>query len=253
MTRTLGLVRVNTVARVAMTCALVPAGAVAGAHSAPQAASRSLAFDIPEQPLAGALARFATVSGVDIAYPQHLALGRRSHPVRGPLPPPVALQTLLQGTGLAARFTGPKAAIVYVPGAVDTPVPRRGAAAAPALRLDMAEVRAPIMVGTRDRSAHQRYAMAVQNEVRALLQGAGGYEGHAFRLEIRLAVDPGGVIRQVAIRRQSGEPAWDRHVASALTGRSLSIAPPADLAEPLAFEVVSDRLREPQTGRRQQP
>lgn len=198
-------------------------------------------FDIAAQPLAGALARFATVSGVDIAYRQTLALGRRSSPVHGEHPAPAALQMLLQGTGLVARFTGPRAAIIYRPGMVDTVAPRRGTSTAPSLRLDMAEVRAPILVGTRDRSGHHRYAMAVQSEVRELLRTDGGYEGRAFRLEIRVAVDREGVIREVAIRRPSGEPDWDRHVVGALTGRPLSSPPPTDLLEPLVFEVTSDR------------
>jgi hypothetical protein len=207
-----------------------------------QAPGDAQPFEIPEQPLASALAQFATLSGVDIAYRQSLAAGRRSRAVHGEIPAAVALQILLQGTGLAARFTGPRAAIIFEPGAVDVTAPRRGASTAPSLRLDMAEVRAPIIVGARDRGGHRRYAMAVQGEIRELLRSDGGYEGRSFRLEIRIVVDARGVIRDVSIRRPSGEPAWDRHVATALTGRALSGPPPADLAEPLVFEVMSDRL-----------
>ncbi len=215
-----------------------------------QSQSDTYRFDIAPQPLANALAEFATVSGVDIAYRQSLATGRRSSPVQGDYPAPMALRMLLQGAGLSARFTGPRAAIIFEPGTPDAPTPHRGPSAAPALRLDMAEVRAPIMVGTRDRSGQRRYAMAVQTEIREWLRADGTYQGRAFRLEVRIYVDPQGLIREVAVRRPSGEPAWDDHVVRTLTGRSLSRPPPSDLSEPLAFEVVSDRL--PDQGQRRE-
>jgi len=243
----------KVVAVMATAAALAACPLTADGGAAAQIPARTHRFDIPAQPLARALAQFATVSGIDIAYRQSLAAGRRSSPIRGEHTAPVALQMLLQGTGLAARFTGARAAIIYEPGAVDAVAPRRGASAAPALRLDMAEVRAPVMIGTRDRGGHHRYAMAVQGEIRELLRTDGAYEGRAFRLEIRIAVDVDGVIREVTIRRPSGEPDWDRHVVAALTGRALSSPPPEDLSEPLSFEIVSDPLPDPRSGRARRP
>lgn len=243
--------KVGTVAAAAVllaACLLTIAG-----NAAAQTLTRTHHFDIPVQPLASALAQFATVSGVDIAYRQSLAAGRRSSPVRGEYPAPVALQMLLQGTGLAARFTSARAVIIYEPGAIDAVAPRRGASEAPPLRLGMAEVRAPVMIGARDRSGHHRYAMAVQSEIREFLRTDGAYEGRSFRLEVRIAVDREGVIREVRIRRPSGEPDWDRHVVAALTGRVLSSPPPEDLSEPLSFEVVSDALADRRSGQPRRP
>jgi hypothetical protein len=85
----------------------------------------------------------------------------------------------------------------------------------------------------------------VQGEIRDLLRNGGGFEGHAYRIEIRIAVDRGGVIRDAAVRRQSGAPGWDRHVVSVLQGRTLASPPPSDLSEALAFEVVSNPLSAP--------
>lgn len=198
-------------------------------------------FDMVPQPLASALAEFATVSGVDIAYRQSLAANRRSRDVHGDYTAPVALQMLLEGTGLAARFTGPRAAIIFEPGTSEVSAPRRGTSATPSLRLGMAEVRAPVIVGTRNRTGHRQYAMVVQSEVREWLRADRAYQGRAFRLEIGILVDPHGLIRQVTVRRPSSEAAWDEHVVRTLTGRSLSQPPPRDLSSPLAFEVSSDR------------
>lgn len=222
---------------VAIACLVCLFLAAQPARAQPSVTTR---FDIASQPLASALAEFAGVSGVDIAYRQNLAVTRRSGPVRGDLSAPVGLHLLLEGTGLVARFTGPRAAIIFEPGATDVPAPRRGGAAIPSLRLDMAEVRAPMMVGSPDRAGHRHYALAAENEIRAWLRDADDYEGRALRLEIRIFVDPRGRIRQVTVRRPSSEAAWDAQVARILTGRSLSHPPPGDLSEPLVFEVVSD-------------
>lgn len=201
-------------------------------------------FDIRAQPLAAALARFATESGVDIAYRQSLANDRRSSPVQGEYPAAVALRMLLRDTGLSARFTGPRAAIIFETGPTEAAAPRPEATigATPALRLEMAEVRAPIMVGMRDRSSHRRYAMAVQGEIRDLLRSDASDRRQSLRLEIRITVDRHGVIHDVAIRRPSGDDVWDRQVLATLTNHSLSQPPPADLSEPLMFEVASDRV-----------
>lgn len=235
-------------ALVLVICPLAAVGSPAAQTSTP-----TRRFDISAQPLASALARFATVSGIDIAYRQSLAAGRRSSSIRGEYPVPVALQMLLQGTGLGARFTGATAVIIYEPGAVDAVMPRRGASEAPALRLGMAEVRAPLVIGKRDQSGHRRYAMAVQSEIRELLRIDGAYQGRAFRLEIRIAVQPDGMIRDVVIRRPSGDPDWDRHVVAALTGRAVSSPPPEGLPKPLSFEVMSDTLADRRSGEPRRP
>ncbi|MET0247596.1 MAG: hypothetical protein ABW182_12670 [Sphingomonas sp.] len=216
----------------------------AGGASA-QAAPVSYRFDIAPQPLDRALAELATVSGVDIAYRQSLAAGHKSGTVRGTYPAPVALQMLLRGTGLAARFTGPRAAIIFEAETTDAPAANRSATSrgGPSLRLDMAVVRAPAtIIGTRDRTAHRDYAMAVQNEVREWLRVDGAYRGRAFRLQLRLSVDPRGVLHDVMITRPTADQAWDRHVVRILANRPLSTSPPPDLTGPLAFEVVSDRV-----------
>ncbi|MDQ8757547.1 TonB C-terminal domain-containing protein [Sphingosinicella sp. LHD-64] len=200
-------------------------------------------YVIAAQPLAGALAEFATISGVDILYPQSLARGRRSTAIDGTYGAPLALGTILRGTGLSAHFTRPTAAVIYVSGApVATSPPSPGASGSATLRLDMAEVRAPLMIGSRDRAARDRYARAVQVELRAILQSEGGYEGRSSRVEIAVAIDRRGRIQDVVLVRSSGEQAWDDHVRQVLGGRVLSQAPPVDLVEEMRFAVETDRL-----------
>ena len=57
-------------------------------------------FDIPAQPLAGALNQFSRQSGWEVGYTADLARDKRSAAVRGELSPAEAILQLLAGTGL---------------------------------------------------------------------------------------------------------------------------------------------------------
>jgi hypothetical protein len=212
----------------------------AWAQEGPPPASGEQTYDIPAQSVTLALASFARVSGVDILYENALGAGRMSSPVRGVMSPQAALRTLLRGTGLSARFTEPKAAIVFLTAG---PVPRAAADAAdlPELRLGMAEVRASPMIGTPDRSGYQRYAQAALLDIRSVLNDDPELRGRVFRLQVSLKVSPAGVIERVVLLRGSGDGRRDAHIRRLLLGRSLT-PPPAGLREPLYFEVTTDRL-----------
>lgn len=227
-------------ATIAVSVFMASASAPATAQDAPQMLERR--YDIAAQPLASALAEFATVSGVSIIYPQSLARGRRSTGISGVHTAPVALQAILKDTGLAVRFTGPSAAVIFLPGAPAASAPAGGAAATglPALQLDMAEVRAPLIIGTRDRTGHNRYAMAVLEEIRTVLRDEGGYQGQTYRIDLALAISAEGRIGDVALVRPSGSRAWDDHVVRTLRGRLLSAPPPPDLSGTIRFAVETD-------------
>lgn len=219
---------------IAVACSPMPAMA----QGSPQTEERR--YDIAAQPLASALAEFGSVSGVNIIYPQSLARGRRSTAISGVHTAPVALQTILRDTGLSVRFTGPNAAVIFLPGAPTAAAPSAPMSGLPALQLDMAEVRAPLIIGTRDRTAHNRYALAVLEEIRRVLQNEGGYQGRTYRIDIALAISAEGRIGDVALVRPSGSRAWDDHVVRTLRGRTLSTPPPADLSGTIRFAVETD-------------
>lgn len=67
-------------------------------------AARPMKFDIPAQPLAAALQAFAQVTGQSVFFDGQLAAGLESAAVHGDLAPRDALQRLLAGTRLAARY-----------------------------------------------------------------------------------------------------------------------------------------------------
>ncbi|MFP5515094.1 MAG: TonB-dependent receptor domain-containing protein [Alphaproteobacteria bacterium] len=67
-------------------------------------------FSLPAQPLRGALDAFSRQTGWQVGYPGTLTDGRTSRPVSGSMPPAKALETLLAGTGVTYRLTGPATA-----------------------------------------------------------------------------------------------------------------------------------------------
>lgn len=227
-----------------MACALSLA-ATPPAAAAPQAARMAQRYDIPAQSLNRALASFARISGVDILYENALAAGRLSAPVSGAMSPQAALRALLQGTGLSARFTGHRAAIVFLASgpAPEGPVMRPGiGASVPSLRLDMAEVIAPARIGSPDRTGWDRYAQLALTRIRARLTGDATLRDDVFRLHLAIGVEQGGRIEQVRMIRGSGDAKRDAHVQRTLIGYQLP-PPPAGLDGMLRFEVASGRVR----------
>ncbi|MBP2233148.1 hemoglobin/transferrin/lactoferrin receptor protein [Azospirillum agricola] len=93
-----------------------PAAAQQG--TAAPAAGAPVAFALPAQPLQAALDAFIRQTGWQIGYPSALAEGRSSRPVTGTMTPAQALDTLLGGTGVGYRMTGPgTATLVPAPAA----------------------------------------------------------------------------------------------------------------------------------------
>ena len=86
-------------------------------------------FNIPAQPLAKALLAYGTATGLNIFYNAVLSDGRQSAAVVGRHRPDQALQTLLSGTGYAAKPTGAHAFMIAPSNEVVAPVatgaPRR--------------------------------------------------------------------------------------------------------------------------------
>lgn len=226
-------------AAISLAAVLTGAPASALGQDLPTAASAEQIYDIPAQPLSTALPTFARMSGVDILYENGMAAGRTSAPLRGRMSPQAALRALLRGTGLSARFTEPRAAIVFLTAG---PPPRAvsDAEALPELRLDTSEVRAPVVVGAPDRDVFQRYAQTALHDVRRLLSEDPELRDRVYRLQVSLKVGPDGIIERVTSLHGSGDTERDVHIRRTLVGKSVT-APPAGLREPLYFEVTTDR------------
>ncbi|MDB5468047.1 MAG: TonB-dependent receptor [Phenylobacterium sp.] len=86
--------------------AWLAAGLLAVVPHAAHAEIRSIAFDIPPQPLGPALNQLAVQSNRQILFSSLLTAGRRSTGLQGLYSPEQALSRLLAGTGLTVRLEG---------------------------------------------------------------------------------------------------------------------------------------------------
>jgi hypothetical protein len=88
----------------------------AEAQQSGSVASATVGFSIPAQPLGKALNSFIKSTGWQIGYSSALVDGKQSAIVSGKLTPETALRTLLSGTGIEIRMTGPKTASLLAGG-----------------------------------------------------------------------------------------------------------------------------------------
>lgn len=182
--------------------------------SGKNAASGSLAFSIPSQPLGGALEIYARISRREVLYDGALAEGRRSSLVEGVYAPEVALQILLAGTGLWADF---KDVDFFVVGPVPTDATVRSVA--------------------RQSLDHRRYYGLLQASLRAVFCGT-RVVPDSRRVAARLWVGQAGQVLQVKTLGSTGSDEMDRSVEAALRQMSLGVAPPAGFAQPITIVVL---------------
>ena len=191
-----------------------PAAGAAGNDAGTQATVR---FDLPAQPLDAALVAFGEVTGYSVLVSSELAAGRTAAPVRGDYTPAEALQRLLAGTQLGARFSGSNAFTLLA--LADAPV-----APAP-VPAEVTPVTAPL----------QGYAAILQRSLtRALCRLHPDAFGR-YRLAFQLWLDERGKVRAVHMLESSGVAQRDRAVLQRLRSLLMDGAPPAGLPQPLTI------------------
>ena len=188
----------------------------ASADGADASAHAGMHFDLPAQPLDAALVAFGEVTGYSVLVSSQLAAGRVAAPVRGDYTPAEALQRLLVGTQLGARFSGSNAFTLLA--LADAPV-------APPVPAEAAPASAPL----------QGYAAVLQRSLtRALCRLHPDAFGR-YRLAFQLWLDERGKVRDVHVLVPSGVEQCDRAVLQRLRSLLMDGAPPAGLPQPLTI------------------
>lgn len=188
----------------------------AGADGNDAGVQASVRFDLPAQPLDAALVAFGEVTGYSVLVSSDLAAGRMAAPVRGDYTPVEALQRLLLGTQLGARFSGSNAfTLLALPGepVAPPPLPETTSAGLPL----------------------QAYAAVLQRSLtRALCRLHPDAFGR-YRLAFQLWLDERGKVRAVHVLEPSGVAQRDRAVLQRLRSLLMDGAPPANLPQPLTI------------------
>ncbi|MFT4055808.1 MAG: TonB-dependent receptor, partial [Novosphingobium sp.] len=101
----------------ALGTSMIALAAPAQAQEASQSAGTR--FDIPAQPLAGAINMFGRQSGLQVTADAALVNGVRSQPVQGDMPALTALSHMLSGTGVSWRMAGNAVVLIAAPKGTD--------------------------------------------------------------------------------------------------------------------------------------
>lgn len=139
---------------IAMIAGIVPATAQ---QPAPTPRANIIAYDIPAQPLASAVAAVAQQSGLKLVYGATLSHGRSAPALRGSYTPGEALGRLLAGSGLSYRFTGATTVTIQAPAAAGA----TGAVPDGGIALDTIEVQGGAAALQQDGLARDGYRSSV--------------------------------------------------------------------------------------------
>ena len=191
-----------------------PAASADAGDAGAQAAVR---FDLPAQPLDAALVAFGELTGYSVLVSSELAAGRLAAPVRGEYTPTEALQRLLVGTQLGARFSGSKALTLLALAEDAAP-----SVAAPAAQL----AAAPTL---------QAYAAVLQRSLTRALCRLHPEAFGRYRLAFQLWLDERGKVREVHVLEPSGVAQRDSAVLQRLRSLLMDGAPPVGLPQPLTI------------------
>lgn len=216
-----------------------------------EGSATTASFDIPPQRLGAALSQFAQASGIDILFDHRVIGTRRSSPVKGEMTPRDALDTMLAGTGLKARFMGSRSAIIMPAAAAggDTAsaagtggLSTRGAVAS--LVLDEARVKHAPLIGrpAKDSSAFREYGRRAQSVLEQAIRDSRIGERTDLTVRMSMMVDHAGHVSRLMLDHGSGSARLDAELHGILSDGIRLDPPPATLPQPLAFEI---RIKRP--------
>ena len=194
-------------------------GARLAAAQADQGAA-AMRFDLPAQPLEISLSVFGRITGHSVLVASSLTAGREAAAVHGDFTPREALQQMLAGTGLVARYTGADAfTLVAVPAALP------------------AGDQAPKAEGafTEAARAHDGYAAVLQASITRVLCIAQPDAFGRYRLGIQLWIDPVGDVSDARLLQGSGLAPRDAAVLASLRAMALDVPPPPGMAQPVTI------------------
>jgi hypothetical protein len=181
-------------------------------------------FDLPAQPLAQALQALGRMTELAVLAPAPLLDGRVSAPVRGDYLPREALQRVLIGTGLEARFTGTDEALVVAETAASAVAPAAGSTPAHAA-----------IDGITDGGEQLAYAAVIQARLTEALCALPATRPGNYRLLAQLRVDASGAVVAAVVVTSTGVGSRDAAIERVMRKLSLDSAPPPGLPEPVTI------------------
>jgi TonB family protein len=174
-------------------------------------------FNIPAQPLAAALNRYASLSSRPALFSSEIVAGRTSSAVLGRYAPEAALQHLLEGTGIVAEKVadGPSDAFV------------------------LKEVSAQIAIPPATPVAGDGYSALIQAGIWQALCSNPGTAPGAYRALLRFQVNAAGGIQAAQLLGSTGNSRRDATLLESVRQVRIDLAPPPDVVQqPLTMIIL---------------
>jgi TonB family protein len=204
---------------------VVSATGLAAAQAATSAGGMVMRFDLPAQPLEISLSVFGRVTGHSVLVASSVTADREAAAVHGDFTPREALQQMLAGTGLVARYSGADA-FTLVP-------------IAPREEGEASQGPAPEGEGTAAATAAARaqagYAGVLQASITRVLCIAQPDAFGRYRLGLQLWIDAAGAVSDARVLQGSGLAPRDAAVLTSLRAMALDAPPPPGLAQPVTI------------------
>ncbi len=184
------------------------------------ATADEIELDISAQSLASALEIYSSATGRQVIYNGKLAIGRVSAAVKGVFTPEVALQTLLDGTGLSPRYMAADA-FVLVPNAAN------------------AESHSPLpsVVVT-------RYYGLIQTSLRQAFCANNQTRPGDYRIAVSFWIGSSGAIFRTELLGTTNDPARDATIDRTLQGLLIGAPPPQGFAQPVVLVIAPGATRD---------
>jgi TonB family protein len=202
-------------------CGLAPVIALASEPVAPvpreanaAPSDSQFAFDIPVQALSIALDAYSIAAHREVLYDGRLAAGRKSSAVKGNLTPQVALQMLLEGTGLVPHYMAADAFVL-----VEDNPPLVPVNAAP-----------PEVVS--------RYYGRIQASLRQAFCANGATQPGNYRVAVGFRIEPAGAVSSAELLGSTGDLNLDAMIRNTVRGLVVGAPPPRGFAQPVVLVVT---------------
>jgi hypothetical protein len=196
-----------------------------------------LPFNIPTQPLAGALQAYSQATGVEVLYESSIATGLQSTDVAGTFTPKQALGVLLTGTDIVVHYTRSNAITLTLPSFdYDPDLPPAHPLAEADFALDTLRVTAGGQQP--DQGRLREFSESVQADIEGALRKDTRTRSGNYRASVKLWVDPSRTVRRAELAQSTGDTGRDLTIAEVLQGLVLRSGPPANTPQPVRVVIV---------------
>ncbi|WP_164546755.1 MULTISPECIES: STN domain-containing protein [unclassified Variovorax] len=186
-------------------------------------------FDIAAQRLGDAIDAYSKATRLDILIDGEHAQ-RSSSAVRGTLTAMEALEAMLAGTGLEARYANAGSIVIR---AARTPGVATHAAGVEAMAIEESGFSA-------GDATHRAYAAQVQDALRGSLCESVQTRPGGYRLALQLRLDPRGAVERFRLLSTTGEPDRDAAVQRKVRDLVVGAPPPPSLPQPLVILLLPE-------------